>query len=47
MLDVKFVAGGVGASPLTFALTELYSSINPYPSLLTQPLVLSGSVQVK
>ena len=47
LVDVKFVAVASGASPLTFALTELYSSIWPFADILPQALVLSGGVQVK
>jgi hypothetical protein len=46
LVDVKFVAGASGASPLTFGLTELYSSISPYADLLPPAIVLSGGVRV-
>ena len=47
LVDVKFVAGATGQSPLTFALSELYSSRSPYADLLPPAIVLSGGVRVK
>jgi hypothetical protein len=47
LVDVKFVAKASGASPVTFVLTDL-SGISPaFTQMLTNALVLSGSVQVK
>ncbi len=47
LVDVKFVATASGSSAVTFALTDL-SGISPtFTQMLTQALVLSGSVQVK
>ena len=47
LIDVKFVAGGSGSSPLALTLTDL-SGISPtFTQMLTQALVISGSVQVK
>jgi hypothetical protein len=47
LVNVKFVAKASGASPVTFVLTDL-SGISPaFTQMLTNALVLSGSVQVK
>jgi len=47
VVDVKLVADAVGASPLTFSLSDL-SGVSPaFTQMLTQAQVLSGGVQVK
>jgi len=46
LVDVKFVARAAGASPTTFALTDLSAAVT-FTQMLTQALVLSGGVQVK
>ncbi|MGD0485226.1 MAG: cohesin domain-containing protein, partial [Gemmatimonadales bacterium] len=47
LVDVKFVARASGASPLTFALTDLSGLSPTFTQMLTHALVLSGGVQVK
>jgi len=46
LVDVKFLAGGAGASPLTLEMTDL-SAATTFTQMRPQALVLSGSVQVK